>query len=64
MKALLPDTLPLAPEASLSLEPTPKAGARLKSKSKPKASMRLDGFKAAFSGAGGRLLALRLMYVT
>ena len=75
---LLPDTLPTlpntrpipaapdAPAAATSAEPE-----RSESTAKPEASpkqtskrgaLRLDGFRCAFRGAAGRLLALRLMY--
>ena len=42
-----------APAPSPAPKPAPKA---------PKAPLRLDGFRCAFRGAAGQLLALRLMY--
>ena len=56
VQALLPSTPSSAAAAAADGAPAEA------SKPKAKPALKLDGFKAAFSGAGGRLLALRLMY--
>ena len=59
-----PDTSPgqrskreTSPTPGSAPSPAPKPAPKA-----PKAPLRLDGFRCAFRGAAGRLLALRLMY--